>query len=48
MKEHIYADNAATTKLDKVAFETMIPWLLEEYGKRYFPKKNTPPRAPAR
>lgn len=32
MKEHIYADNAATTKLDKVAFETMIPWLLEEYG----------------
>lgn len=32
MKQHIYADNAATTKLDKVAFEAMIPWLLEEYG----------------
>lgn len=29
---HIYADNAATTKLDKVAFEAMTPWLLEEYG----------------
>lgn len=32
MKKHIYADNAATTKLDKAAFEAMIPWLLEEYG----------------
>lgn len=32
MKQHIYADNAATTKLDKTAFEAMIPWLLEEYG----------------
>ena len=32
MKQHIYADNAATTKLDKVAFEAMMPWLLEEYG----------------
>lgn len=32
MKQHIYADNAATTKLDKAAFEAMIPWLLEEYG----------------
>lgn len=32
MKQHIYADNAATTKLDKVAFEGMTPWLLEEYG----------------
>ena len=32
MKQHIYADNAATTKLDKTAFETMLPWLLEEYG----------------
>lgn len=32
MKQHIYADNAATTKLDKDAFEAMIPWLLEEYG----------------
>lgn len=32
MKQHIYADNAATTKLDKAAFEVMTPWLLEEYG----------------
>ena len=28
----IYADNAATTKLDDAAFEAMIPWLKEEYG----------------
>lgn len=28
----IYADNAATTKLDKDAFEAMKPFLLEEYG----------------
>jgi len=28
----IYADNAATTQLNKVAFEAMIPWLLDEYG----------------
>lgn len=32
MKIHIYADNAATTKLDPAAFEAMTPWLLEEYG----------------
>lgn len=32
MKHHIYADNAATTKLDKDAFEAMLPWLREEYG----------------
>lgn len=32
MKQHIYADNAATTKLDKAVFEVMTPWLLEEYG----------------
>jgi len=32
MEQYIYADNAATTKLDKAAFEAMIPWLLEEYG----------------
>jgi len=32
MKQFIYADNAATTKLDKVAFEAMLPWLTEEYG----------------
>ena len=32
MKQHIYADNAATTKLDKAAFEAMTPWLVEAYG----------------
>ena len=32
MKQHIYADNAATTRLDPDAFEAMKPWLLEEYG----------------
>lgn len=28
----IYADNAATTQLNKAAFEAMTPWLLNEYG----------------
>lgn len=32
MKQLIYADNAATTKLDSVAFDAMIPWLREAYG----------------
>lgn len=32
MNNIIYADNAATTKLDKSAFDAMAPWLLEEYG----------------
>ena len=32
MKQQIYADNAATTKLDSAAFEAMIPWFLNEYG----------------
>lgn len=32
MREFIYADNAATTKLDIDAFEAMKPFLLEEYG----------------
>lgn len=32
MNNHIYADNAATTKLNNDAFEAMIPWLTEEYG----------------
>lgn len=34
MKEKIviYADNAATTKLDDEAFEAMIPWLRNNYG----------------
>ena len=32
MKRFIYADNAATTQLDKDAFEAMKPYLLNEYG----------------
>lgn len=32
METRVYADNAATTKLDPEAFEAMKPWLLEEYG----------------
>lgn len=32
MKRIIYADNAATTKLDSEAFEAMMPWLVENYG----------------
>lgn len=32
MSNIIYADNAATTQLDKEAFEAMVPWLLDEYG----------------
>ena len=32
MKQFIYADNAATTKLDMDAFEAMKPYLLDEYG----------------
>ena len=32
MKHLIYADNAATTKLDTEAFEAMKPYLLQEYG----------------
>ena len=32
MRRFIYADNAATTKLDIDAFEAMKPYLLDEYG----------------
>jgi len=32
MSRHIYADHAATTQLDAVAFEAMKPFFLEEYG----------------
>lgn len=32
MRPFIYADNAATTKLDAAAFEAMKPFLLEDYG----------------
>lgn len=32
MTNYIYADNAATTQLDKSAFEAMSPYLLDMYG----------------
>ena len=32
MTNNVYADNAATTKLDKAAFDSMTPWLFENYG----------------
>ena len=32
MKSYIYADNAATTKMDMDAFEAMKPYLIQEYG----------------
>lgn len=32
MKRLIYADNAATTQLNRDAFDAMVPWLLDEYG----------------
>ncbi len=32
MREYVYADNAATTKMDKNAYDAMAPYLLEEYG----------------
>ena len=32
MSGYIYADNAATTKLDIDAFEAMKPYLLDYYG----------------
>ena len=32
MRQFIYADNAATTKLDIDAFEAMKPYLLDDYG----------------
>ena len=32
MKQYIYADNAATTKLDSDAFEAMKRYLLDDYG----------------
>lgn len=32
MKQLIYADNAATTRLDPLALEAMLPWLQDEYG----------------
>lgn len=32
MKQYIYADNAATTRLDKDALAAMLPWLQDEFG----------------
>lgn len=32
MKRFVYADNAATTRMDEKAFEAMKPYLLNEYG----------------
>lgn len=32
MNRFIYADNAATTKLDSDALNAMLPWLQDEYG----------------
>ena len=32
MIQYIYADNAATTKLDEAALQAMLPFLREEYG----------------
>lgn len=32
MKSYIYADNAATTRLDQDALIAMLPWLQDEYG----------------
>ncbi|MEY8339517.1 cysteine desulfurase family protein [Lachnospiraceae bacterium 62-35] len=32
MKNYVYADNAATTKVDKIAYDAMTPYLLEKFG----------------
>ena len=32
MKKYVYADNAATTRLSDKAFESMLPYLQNEYG----------------
>ena len=32
MKCRVYADNAATTKIDKNVVDEMLPWLCDEYG----------------
>lgn len=47
MKQYVYADNAATTKIDKDAYDAMIPYILEEYGNASQPYafSRTPKRA---
>ena len=49
MKRFIYADNAATTKLDSDALNEMLPWLQDEYGNASqpyaFARKPAAPRA---
>lgn len=32
MKKYVYADNAATTRMDEIAYDAMTPYLLNEYG----------------
>lgn len=32
MKQWVYADNAATTQMDRIAVDAMMPYLLKEYG----------------
>ena len=47
MKQYVYADNAATTRIDKDAYDAMIPYILEEYGNASQPYafSRTPKRA---
>lgn len=32
MKQYVYADNAATTPVDRIAIDAMVPYLMEEYA----------------
>ena len=32
MKQWVYADNAATTQMDRIAVDAMMPYLMKEYG----------------
>lgn len=42
----VYADNAATTKLDKDAFAAMLPWLQDEYGNVDFIRNGSVSKSP--